>query len=426
MRRSTALLPALLCSVAAPCLTVGTAVAQDNPELIDACRPQGVAFTFTQPTNLSLNDQNAVRWPLNGTIRLGYTGAWCPEDGQVSFVELDGEGNEVGEVPAQVRMRMPYLLVQNDPEEPETVLEVDPVGLLKPRTDYRVTVSPPNPLTSLYRDYTLEFRTRSSQTEGVPDFEGITSVELPMPLCPVDSSPYREAAVPSAECVVGSRLGLTVRFTAAPQRPDLSYVVYRTSRQVIDPMTMEVVDSEYNTTEESPVRYVRSNVSGDPSKPVSALAVSVITHYGPLPRRECFSVRMADDYLRERGDLTTQACIDILRLGTCPPGCTPGELGWFSYPDPILSEITAPTPGQNCPNLGLAGADPNTPIPGIGEEPSLDPDAGMPEADMGIPLDGGAGNEGDGGGGSCATAPGRTGPVGLLLVLALGVLRRRR
>lgn len=415
MRVTTALLSAAVCAVG------GTAVAQDEPPALnDACRPQGVTFTFTQPTNLSLDDRNAVRWPINGTVRLGYTGAWCPEDGQVKFVELDEAGEEVGEIPAQVRMQMPYLLVENDPEEPESVLEIDPVGLLKPRTDYRVVVSPPNPLTPLYRDYTLEFRTRATEAEGVPDFAGITSAALEGSFCPLEGSPYRPTSG-EGECVSPSRLSITVRFTPAAQRADLSYVVYRTAREAIDPETQMVVESEYNTTEEVPVRYVRSSVSGDPSKPPVELQVPVISHYGPLPRRECFSVRMLDDYLRERGDLTNQACVNIISLGNCPEGCELGTPGCSAYPAPILAEIGPPVPGQMCPNLGLAGADPSAPIPAIGEEPGY-------EADMGVgpATDGGVGGGEDGGGGSCSTGAGQPSALGALgFLLALVGLRRR-
>jgi uncharacterized protein (TIGR03382 family) len=144
--------------------------------------------------------------------------------------------------------------------------------------------------------------------------------------------------------------------------------------------------------------------------------------YYPLPRRDCFSVWMIDEWGRERGSAESKACIDLLPLAPCPDGCEGMEC-MFGFPDPNPFESNDPIPGQACDNLGLNGGDPDRPIPEVGDEPM---GGAGGEADAGAP-DGGS-SEGGGSGGGCIATPGQTpgAPWWALGLLGLVALRRRR
>ena len=112
----------------------------------------------------------------------------------------------------------------------------------------------------------------------------------------------------------------------------------------------------------------------------------------------------------------------------------------FGFPEPNPFETNPPLPGQACGNLGLNGADPDRPVPPIGEEPPADAGGGGDTDDAGVgangdggKTDGDAGNKGGGGSGGGSTgcfsqAPGAPGGSGwwfLLMPIALAGMRRR-
>lgn len=107
------------------------------------CGPTQQSIGWTQPNNVAIADDNAIRWPTDASMRIAYSGPWCPKIDQVELV--DEEGNAV---PAQIRIKTPFKLVTNE-RDALTILEIDPVEELAPRTDYTLTVRPPEPSLAL-------------------------------------------------------------------------------------------------------------------------------------------------------------------------------------------------------------------------------------------------------------------------------------
>ncbi len=153
--------------IVAAFITLAPAIAAAQP-----CIVTQQSISWTQPNNVAIADQNAIRWPTDGSIRLAYSGVWCPSAEQIRL--RDEEGNEI---PAQVRIRSPFTLVSNAPP-PQSIMEIDPTVELEPRSDYFLTINTPDPALSLYREVNLEFRTKRGKAEPLPDFEGILSVGL--------------------------------------------------------------------------------------------------------------------------------------------------------------------------------------------------------------------------------------------------------
>jgi MYXO-CTERM domain-containing protein len=401
MKPSLALLGALL--GAAP----ATAMAQQ-------CLPDEVSFGYSQPNNVAIADENALRWPTDASIRVAYGGTWCPDASQFTLVDEDGT-----EIPAQVRMRTPFNLVENA-ATPLTLIDIDPEPELEARQDYTVVVRPPNPSLPAFAEYTLDFRTSARPMQPVDGnaFAGVEQVKLFGDRCS-DVSPFEPTNANNPACLVSSLLRLSVIYTPI-DKPEISYVIYRTSSTPLDEAGAPIAAEADNTR--IPVAF-ETGARDLLGTGISPRQTFVQVLYYPLPRRDCFSVLMLDEWGRERGNQDAIACIDLLPLAPCPDGCE-GDECMFGFPEPNPFETNAPIPGQSCENLGLNGGDPDRPTPEVGEEPT-----GPGTDDAGVP-DGGAGSGTEGGGGSdgCIATPGPTQGTPWLAVGLLGLLlgRRRR
>ena len=411
-------------------MTLGALMALVWPSLAVAqqCSPMQQSFGWTQPNNVAIADENAVRWPTDASIRIAYGGRWCPDEGQIELKDENGVG-----IPTQVRFVTPFNLVENGPE-PLSVLEIDPIPVLDKRADYFLTVRPPNPSLPAYAEYYLELRTRASAMQPLPDFEGVLGVELWGDRCDLQAGPFLELDANNPACLVSTRLRLKVLFQPL-DRAEVAYIIYRVSSTPLDENGDPVLAEADNTA--LPV-HIQPGVRALDGVELPIFQTPIEVLYSPLPRRDCFSVRMLDEWGRERGDLTAEACIDLVVLPPCPDGCM-GMQCMFGFPEPNPFETNPPLPGQDCPNLGLNGADPDRPIPPIGEEPAADAGGGDTD-DGGVSgdgggeggdADGGTGGGGGGGGGSTgcfSQAPGAPGGSGwwlLLAPLAFAGLRRR-
>ncbi len=405
------------------------ALAWPTAAAAQACAPMQQSFGWTQPNNVAIADENAVRWPTDATIRIAYGGRWCPEEPQVELKDENGVG-----VPTQVRFVTPFNLVENAPE-PLSVLEIDPVPILERRADYFLTVRPPNPSLPAYAEYYLEMRTRTTPMAPMPDFEGVLGVELWGDRCDLQAGPFLELDQNNPACLVSTRLRIKVLFQPA-DRADVAYIIYRTSSTPLDENGDPVLAEADNTA--LPV-HIQPGVRALDGLELPVFQTPIEVLYAPLPRRDCFSVRMLDEWGRERGDLDAEACIDLIVMPPCPDGCM-GEQCMFGFPEPNPFETNPPLPGQACGNLGLNGADPDRPVPPIGEEPPADAGGGGDTDDAGVgangdggKTDGDAGNKGGGGSGGGSTgcfsqAPGAPGGSGwwfLLMPIALAGMRRR-
>ncbi|MCB9523837.1 MAG: hypothetical protein H6702_10800 [Myxococcales bacterium] len=407
MKRTVAL--AALLGAAAP---LGQAAAQQ-------CTPQAVSIGYTQPNNVAISDENADRWPTDATIRLGYGGAWCPEAAQFTLEKID-DGTPV---PAQVRFVTPFTLVENSPPA-LTLVDVDPIDALEPRTDYRLVVRPPNPSIPLFAEYTLEFRTANRTVGPLPvnDFEGVRGVALAGNRCS-ENGPFAALDDTNPACLVSTRLRLNIAYQPI-DRGDVSYIIYRNSTTPLDEGGQPIIAEADNTRIPLMIQSGARDTLGTGVPPRQA-QVEVL--YYPIPRRDCFSVVMLDEWGRERGDTAAVACVDLLPLAPCPDGCDPMQMGscMFGFPDPNPFETNDPVPGQMCPNIGLNGGPADREIPPVGEEPGAGGAGGGGDAGVGGP-DGGGSNGGGGGGGGCSATPGAPGGAAWLALLALVGLRRRR
>ena len=61
--------------IVAAFITLAPAIAAAQP-----CTVTQQSISWTQPNNVAIADQNAIRWPTDGSIRLAYSGVWCPTD----------------------------------------------------------------------------------------------------------------------------------------------------------------------------------------------------------------------------------------------------------------------------------------------------------------------------------------------------------
>ncbi len=378
------------------------------------CGPTQQSIGWTQPNNVAIADDNAIRWPTDASMRIAYSGPWCPNIDQVELV--DEEGNAV---PAQIRIKTPFKLVTNE-RDALTILEIDPVEELAPRTDYTLTVRPPEPSLPLYREYILEFRTRGGPANEMPDFEGVREVRLNGSRCD-ESGGFFPLDDADPACPIPNRLHVAVDFQPL-NRPDVAYVVYRT--RSVPVATVDNPETDPPDLEARPVKF--ENGARDlTGTGVSVRSARVYVPYYPLPRRDCFAVLAIDEWGREIGSLENDACIDLSPLAPCPEGCDPAAMMCQTFPDPNPFESSPPSEGQSCENLGINGADPNRPVPPLEEGGGDGGLAGL--ADGGLPMgeDGVPGGGGDDGGG-CSTQGSNQGPIFLAVCLvAIGWVRRR-
>lgn len=403
-------------------LAIG-ALALGWPALAPAqtCGPTQQTIGWSQPNKVPITSENAVRWPTDASIRIAYGGAWCPSADQIELLDETGAA-----IPAQVRIHTPFALVPNAPT-PLTMIEVDPIPTLTERGDYRVVVRPPDPALVANREFTLEFRTRGGESDPFPDFEGIRDVALDGLPCGETGS-FEPADNNNPACPIPNALRLVVTFQPL-DRADTAYVIYRTSTTGLD-MAGQPIEA---LIDETPIPLQYENGARDLfGTGVLDRPVRLTMPYYPLPRRDCFSVRALDEWGRERGDLNNEACVDLPLFDPLPDGCDPMTTPPFPEPSPF--EASPPLPGQMCTNLGLEGADPERPIPPVGEEPDPEPDAGaqdgdVPDGDGGVGAEEGGSGGGGGSSGCHITTPGAatpTWPLALLTLLLLAPLRRRR
>lgn len=393
------------------------------------CGPTQQTIGWTQPNKVPISDDNAVRWPTDGSFRVAYGGPWCPDADQIELVTIAEDGSNGEAIPAQVRIHTPFTLVTNAPQ-PLTLLEIDPEPELEASTDYRIVVRPPEPALEANREFTIDVRTRLGPAGDFPDFEGIRNVGLDGPVCPFETGALEPGNNNNPACPVPNLLRLRVTFQPL-DRADVAYSVYRTSSTPLD----DNGDPIDEMADVIPVPVAYQNGARDlfgagiPERPVP-----VPVPYYPLPRVDCFSVRALDEYGRERRGADAEACVTLERLHgpDCPMDqCNMMQCGAIPEPNPF--EAGAPIAGQMCGNIGLGGGDPDRPIPPVGEEPEPEPDSG-PAGDGGPVADGGVGAEeggGGGGGGGAAgcrvdRAGGPGGPDGWPLLLLLAPLARRR
>jgi hypothetical protein len=292
-------------------------------------------------------------------------------------------------------------------------MEIDPDEELAPRTDYTLIVHPPIPASPLYRDYTIEFRTwRGPREEEYDTFEGVSSVTLSGDHCEEGGSfhPLYDA---NPNCVIPNRLFVAIEFTPL-DRADLAYLVYRTAtRPLATPDNPKPGMADENPV---PVAY-EAGVKDVRGTGVPVRKSQLFVPYYPLPRRDCFSVRVIDEFGRERGDTTNEACVDLLPLEPCA--------NMRPIPEPNPFEEGPALPGQACGNMGLNGGDADREIPplegmggegGLGGENGAGGGGGQGEAPV---------NSGDGGGCRVSLGASHT-PIGFLFaLLLLGRLRRR-
>lgn len=352
----------------------------------NACGTDETAIGWSQPPRHPVDSPDAVRWPIDATLRIGYGGTGCPDLSQLELYAEDGS-----RVPAQVRMRSPYNLIGHD-ALPVTVIEVDPVPLLVPRTTYTLIWRAPNPKLESYARFEMTFKTLARTMEPLPvdAFEGILSV------APREGSCGEEFGAPvviRAEtgpdgCETGTRAIVQVRFTPINRR-DVIYAISRTSS------TPDVGEAE---TDPVLVALVGGNEDiwlQDQADAFVPIAVPV----SPGPRTDCFRVEMVDAQGRSVGG-EGEACVRL----PDDISCIADYRDDVPVPDPLVS--------LGCVNLGLNGADPDTVPPADGQEPEA-----IPEPEM----KSGASD------GCCRVAPGSTDPrapweLALILLLA----RRRR
>lgn len=393
------------------------------------CGPTQQTIGWSQPNKVPISDDNAVRWPTDGSFRVAYSGPWCPDDSQIELVKIAEDGSNGEVIPSQVRIYTPFTLVTNAPEA-LTLLEIDPEPELEARADYRILVRPPDPALVANEEFVIELRTQGGPAGAFPDFEGVRNVELDGPVCGETGSLQR-ADNNNPACPVPNLLRLLVSFQPI-DRADVAYIIYRVSSTPLDDAGAPIEDMADST----PIPLEFQNGARDLfGTGVPLRQVRVPVPYHPLPRVDCFSVRALDEYGRERRGSDAEACITLNRIHgeDCPlDQCT--EMQCMGIPEPNPFEAGAPVPGQMCDNIGLGGGDPDRPIPPVGEEPdAMVPDAGLP--DGGPDGDGGVGAEegGSGGGGGGAGPLGCRVDLGLggsapwpLLLLLLPALRRRR
>ena len=194
-------------------------------------------------------------------------------------------------------------------------------------------------------------------------------------------------------CARPNRLKLAIEFQPL-NRPEIAYVVYRTSSVEISEDGMGKGSGRADLT---PIRIAFQNGAKADfgNEPAVRKVSGVYVPYYPLPRRDCFSVRAIDEYGRERGDVTNEKCVELFPLEGCGESC-PFMVGCF--PIPMESEGMDAQAGQSCDTIGLNGAEADTEIPEIGAEndgTSAEADVGGSDA-LGNQSSDGADNDGAG------------------------------
>lgn len=358
-----------------------------------ACGDTKSAIAWTQPPRKPVDDPEATRWPVDATMRIAYGGTRCPSPDEFELYAEDGT-----RVPAQVRIEEPPLLVAHD-ELPLTLIEVDPVPLLAPRTTHTLIWRAPEPKLASFENFTLEFKTLSRGMEPLPldEFEGILAVQQREGRCGAEfGNPVLVAPDPVRDppgCTTALRILVEVRFRPVNRR-DIAYEVVRTSSTPLDgdrqPLTAEgdrtpVTVAYIGGGEDF---YLATTIDG---------YVRVALPASPQPRRDCFAVHLLDGQgLAQGGD--GEACIDV-----------PFDLPCLDPESVMAGSVEDPIAALTCPNVGLNGADPNVRPPAEGDNGA---------ADGGVDAQGSS----DG----CCRVLGAPAGGGWWLLVGLPLLRRRR
>ncbi len=378
--------------LAAGLLTAAAAPAQ--AQVPEACGQPRTAIAWTQPPQMDIEDPESTRWPIDATLRIAYGGNRCPAPEEFTLTAADG-----APVPAQVRLIIPQVVVAHD-ELPPTLVEIDPVEHLAPRAEYTLTWRAPDPRLAAFEAYTLPFKTLARRMNPVPEdsFEGIQSITGPDGPCGVEGNP---ADLPPettpAGCAVEARLIAVVRYRAAEDRPDLAYVIERVSSAPLDANGAP----DEARTDRTVVPLVFHPGGREAVWPVGPRQARLYLPASPMPRQDCFRVRMRDEWGRLRGDETAIACLTL-----------PMDLPCARAPA-SEAPVAPATPLRDCANVGLYGADPDRPAPPVGAEPPvLDGDLSTQPAE------------------GCTAAPGRSPStpwaVWALALLAVVLPRRHR
>lgn len=390
------------------------------------CDVEDIDFVFSQPPAIDPDDEDSLRWPVDGTIRVGYTGSWCPTEDD--FEIIDGAGQNI---PAVVRIRTPQLIVEEE-SPPVTVMDIRPVDPLERRTLYTLRVQRPtgNP-------FELQFKTNATELGEFPvdDFPGALLAERNGDRCDFVEGQFRFAGTDVLPgCEPPGRLVLQVQYEPI-DNPNVTYAVYRVSSTPLDIETREPLTAEADDTDI--LLAFESGATDRIGTGLTRRSSRVRVNYNPLPREDCFAVVMIDEWGRTRGSLDNAVCVELDILEPCPMAPP------FPEAD-AKADHPQPYDGQECGNLGLYGADPNAPIPELpmeggdgaggadGAGGSSDGMGGRDGAGGSADSDAGAdggGSDGEGGGSSSGCAALGDGPSGVLplaLLLLLGGLRRRR
>ncbi|MGK0361928.1 MAG: hypothetical protein ACI9U2_004248 [Bradymonadia bacterium] len=334
-----------------------------------ACGTPQTAIGWSQPPRHPVESPDAVRWPIDATLRIAYGGNGCPDLSQLELYAEDGTL-----VPAQVRLRSPYNLVGHD-ALPITVIEVDPVQLLVPRTTYSLIWRAPEPKLESFARFEMTFKTLARTMHPLPvdDFEGILSVAPREGMCSEEFGPpvVISAAIGPNGCETGDRAIVRVRFTPINRR-DVIYAVTRTSS------TPDVGEAE---TDPVLVALVGGNEDIWLQSQSDAL-VPIAVPVSPGPRTDCFRVQMVDAQGEMAGG-DGEACVRLPDDIAC--------IEDYREDVPVLDPLVS----LGCFNLGLNGADPYAVPPPEGVEPD-----DMPEPDV----------KSSASSGCCRVAPGSTDP----------------
>jgi hypothetical protein len=345
------------------------------------CAGDRVVPGWILPPRRDVIEEDAVRWPLDATLRFTFFGPLCPAADLVDLRDADG-----APIAASVRVHVPAVLGEI-PEMGNTLVEVDPVEPLDSTKEYTLSVLYADAALGL-NNQSVRFKAKTRPADPLPldAFAGVIDVTEFTDNCAptLGSVSLLAAGTGPPACPGQDRVILSLRYSAAI-RPDLAYVVERTS---------STLEGEVEVPFDPP-QVVSYDPGGD-EREVGLTAtrrVAVVVPVGP-PRRDCFRVRMLDALGRPVGDAQNVVCIDLPADLTCPV--------------PPVAEPTAELPGRACENHWLH-------TDGI-----YPPDAG---------VDGGVGGAERGGSSGCAMHGRPNGAVPLVAglgLIALALRARRR
>lgn len=380
------------------CGSVSTALADTSDP---ACLPTSSVVGWSLPKNVAIQDPNAFRLPIDATMRIGFSGPWCPDPDTIHLVAK----KTMEPVPTQIRVVTPQTLFHNEPT-PLSIIEVDPLPELDRSTDYILSIQPTMPALQIYANYEIQFRSGRRPMEPWPDFEGIKEVV-----------PARDAAecwgekiygfsdeemMRAQPCMREHRLELKVVYQPL-DRPEATYAIYRTRSIPLDEGGLPKPDDPTYDDQLTLVGY-EPGVT-DVGSGVREKSSPYNVPYHVLPRRECFAVLLVDEWGREIGDVANDKCIDIPLLEPCP---LPNGM-MQNYPEPNPFEVRTPVDNLECDSLCLGDGDCESHIPPERPEPGT---GGM--SGEGGASGGGSGTGGNGGGGGAGGgAGGGTGDAGV-------------